>query len=171
MDRICEILDPAIGKMFGADPPKNETDLNTKIGTLLNSHEIDLRREHPAVSFAGGHTVPDHGGDDADVLIEAKYVRGATSPSRVSDGIAADTTKYPQDRHTLFVVYDPQRIIKDDQLFKTALPGIKLSSVIRTVYLSRASPGTTTISLIKDWMKALRSVSSLSFRKSFMSLA
>ena len=41
-----------------------------------------------------------------------------------------------------------------------ALPGIKLSSVIRTVYLSRASPGTTTISLIKDWMKALRSVSS-----------
>ena len=119
VDRICELLDPAIGKMFGANPPKNETDLNTKIGSLLNSHEIDLRREHPAVSFAGGHTVPDHGGDDADVLIEAKYVRGATSPSRVSDGIAADITKYPQDRHILFVVYDPQRIIKDDQLFKT----------------------------------------------------
>ena len=119
VDRICEILDPAIGKMFGDNPPKNETDLNTKIGTLLNSHEIDLRREHPAVSFAGGHTVPDHGGDDADVLIEAKYVRGATSPSKVSDGIAADITKYPQDRHILFVVYDPQRIIRDDQLFKT----------------------------------------------------
>ena len=119
VDRICEILDPAIGKMFGANPPKNETDLNTKIGTLLNSHEIDLRREHPAVSFAGGHTIPDHGGDDADVLIEAKYVRGTTSPSKVSDGIAADMTKYPQDRHILFVVYDPQRIIRDDQLFKT----------------------------------------------------
>ena len=43
-----------------------------------------------------------------------------------------------------------------------ALPGIKLSSGIGTVYLRRASPGTTTISLIKDWMKALRSVSSLS---------
>ena len=55
--------------------------------------------------------------------------------------------------------------------FSAALPGIKLSSGIGTVYLSRASPGTTTISLIKDWMKALRSVSSLSFRKSFMSLA
>ena len=119
VNRICEILDPAIGKMFGANPPKNETDLNTKIGTLLNSHEIDLRREHPAVFFAGGHTVPDHGGDDADVLIEAKYVRGSTSPSKVSDGIAADMTKYPQDRHILFIVYDPQRIIRDDQLFKT----------------------------------------------------
>ena len=117
--RICELLNPAIGMMFGANPPKNETDLNTKIGTLLNSHEIDLRREHPAVSFAGGHTVPDHGGDDADILIEAKYVRGATSPGKVSDGIAADITKYPQDRHILFVVFDPQRMIRDDQLFKS----------------------------------------------------
>ena len=119
VDRLCELLNPAIGRMFGANPLKGETDLNTKIGTLLNSHEIDLRREHPAVSFAGGHTVPDHGGDDADILIEAKYVRGATSPSKVSDGIAADITKYPQDRHILFVVYDPDRIIKDDQLFKS----------------------------------------------------
>ena len=119
VDRISEVLEPAIGKMFGANPPKNETDLNTKIGTLLNSHEIDLLREHPAVSFAGGHTVPDHGGDDVDILIEAKFVRGATSPSKVSDGIAADITKYPQDKHVLFVVYDPQRIIRDDQLFKS----------------------------------------------------
>ena len=55
--------------------------------------------------------------------------------------------------------------------FSAALPGRKLSSGIETVYLRRASPGTTTISLTKDWMKALRSVSSLSFRKSFMSLA
>ena len=119
VDRLCELINPAIGRMFGANLPKDETDLNTKIGTLLNSHEIDLRREHPAVSFAGGHTVPDHGNDDADILIEAKYVRGATSPTKVSDGIAADITKYPQDRHILFVVYDPHRMIRDDQLFKS----------------------------------------------------
>ena len=117
VNRLCELLDPAIGRMFGANPPKDETDLNTKINTLLNSHEFDLRREHPAVSFAGGHTVPDHGSDNSDILIEAKYIRGATSPSKVSDGIAADMTKYPQDRQILFVVYDPQRFIRDDQLF------------------------------------------------------
>ena len=50
-------------------------------------------------------------------------------------------------------------------------PGIKLSSGMGTVYLRRASPGTTMISLTKDWMNALRSVNSLSLRKSFMSLA
>ena len=119
VDRLCELLDPAIGEMFAANPPKDEADLNTKIGTLLKSHEITLRREHPAVSFAGGHTIPDHGDDDTDIVIEAKYVRGATSPSKISDGIAADLTKYPQDRHILFVVYDPHRKIKDDQVFKS----------------------------------------------------
>ena len=119
LDRLCELLNPAIGMMFSANPPKDEADLNTKIGTLLKSHEIDLRREHPVVSFAGGHTVPDHGGDDSDILIEAKYIRGATSPSRVSEGMAADLTKYPQDRHILFVVYDPNRNISDDERFKS----------------------------------------------------
>ena len=119
VDRICEILDPAIGAIFSANPPKNETDLNTKLGGLLKSHEIDLRREHPAVSFAGGHTVPDHGNDDSDVLVEAKYLRGATTPNKVTDGIAADLTKYPRDKHILFVVYDPDRAIKDDQSFKS----------------------------------------------------
>ena len=119
VDRLCELLNPAIGRMFGANPPKGEPDLNTKIGTLLSSHEIDLRSEHPAVSFAGGHTVPDHGGDNSDILIEAKYVRGATSPTKVSDAMAADITKYPQDRHILFVVYDPLRMISDDQIFKS----------------------------------------------------
>ena len=116
--RLCELLNPAIGRMFSANPPKDEADLNIKIGTLLSSHEIDLRSEHPAVSFAGRHTVPDHGGDNSDVLIEAKFLRGATSPTKVSDAMAADVTKYPQDRHILFVVYDPQRMIIDDQVFK-----------------------------------------------------
>ena len=71
------------------------------------------------MSFAGGHTVPDHGNDDSDVLVEAKYLRGATTPNKVTDGIAADLTKYPRDKHILFVVYDPDRAIKDDQSFKS----------------------------------------------------
>ena len=55
--------------------------------------------------------------------------------------------------------------------FSAVLPGMRLSSGMGTVYLRRASPGMTTISLTKDWMKALRSVNSLSLRKSLMSLA
>ena len=118
VDRLSELIEPAIGTMFSRNPPENESDLNAKINTLLNSHELDLRREHPVVSFAGGHTVPDHGNDDADILVESKYVRGATSPSKASEGIAADLTKYPRDKHILFVVFDPERAIADDTVFK-----------------------------------------------------
>ena len=116
--RICTVLNSAIGGMFSTNLPKDEADLNTKVGTLLNSHEIDLQREHPAVSFAGLHTVPDHGDDDSNVLIECKYIRGATTPTKVTDAMAADMTKYSQDKHILFVVYDPQRKIRDDLVFK-----------------------------------------------------
>ena len=76
-----------------------------------------LVREHPAVSFAGGHSVPDHGSDDLDIVVEAKYVRGGTTPSKASEGMAADRTKYLQEIHILFVVYDPEHAIRDDQQF------------------------------------------------------
>lgn len=119
VERLCELLGPAVGQMFSSIRPKDESDLNLKVSTLLMSHEMDLRREHPAVSFAGLHTVPDQGNDHSDVLIESKYVRGATTPTKVSDAMAADVTKYPQDKHILFLVYDPERNINDDQSFRS----------------------------------------------------
>ena len=118
VERLCALLESAVGQMFAGTRPKDEPDLNTKISALLRSHEIELQGEHPAVSFAGMHTVPDHGSEHIDVLIESKYVRGATTPGKVSDAMAADVTKYPQHCHILFLVYDPEHMIKDDQSFR-----------------------------------------------------
>ena len=115
---LCELLGPAIGKMFQNQAPSNERDLNTKVSALLESHRFDLIQEHPAVSFAGGHSVPDHGNDNFDLLIEAKYIRGGTTPSRASEGMAADLTKYPPNAHILFLVYDREHSIADDGQFK-----------------------------------------------------
>ena len=118
VETLCELLLPAVGKMFSNQKPKDEADLNDKTSALLDSHHIDLEREHPSVSFAGGHAIPDHGSIDIGVLIEGKYIRKGTPPSKASEGMAADLTKYPQDIHILFVVYDPERAIKDDHRFK-----------------------------------------------------
>lgn len=118
IETLCSFLPDAVGKMFSVHKPKDEPDLNVKIGALLDSHRTELIQEHPAVSFAGGHAVPDHGSDDIDVFIEAKYIRHSTTPSRASEGMAADLTKYPQNIHIVFVVYDPTRAIRDDQRFK-----------------------------------------------------
>lgn len=115
---IQKLISDSIPKMFSTHPPQNEDDLNIKLSALFDSHKLSLRREHPVVSFAGGHTVPDHGSDTYDILLEAKYIRSGTTPSKASEGMAADLTKYPQESHILFVVYDPEHAIKDDLHFK-----------------------------------------------------
>ena len=52
---IVELVSNYVPTMFSTNRPVNENDLNDKINVLLKSHRIDLTREHPAVSFAGGH--------------------------------------------------------------------------------------------------------------------
>ena len=115
---LCNLLEPSISKMFSEETPRNERDLNRKISALLDSHNSELLQEHPVVAFAGGHSVPDHGADDLDLVVEAKYIRGGTTPGRISEGMAADLTKYPQNAHILFVVYDREHSISDDSQFK-----------------------------------------------------
>ena len=83
----------------------------------FRSHERQLKSEHPAVNFAGARVIPDHELPAADLLIEAKYIRGNTPPSRATEGMAADLTKYPQSAHILFLVYDPERAIANDTDF------------------------------------------------------
>lgn len=115
---IQMLISNAIPKMFSTHPPSDEPDLNLKISALFDTHKLDLTREHPAVSFAGAHAVPDHGSEKHDLVVEAKYIRGRTTPSKSSEGMAADMTKYPAGTHILFLVYDPEHAIKDDQRFK-----------------------------------------------------
>ena len=50
-------------------------------------------------------------------MIESKYIRKATTPSKASDGIATDLIKYPTESFILFLIYDPDRAIKDDTVF------------------------------------------------------
>ena len=119
---ISQIVENAVPAMFRENPPRDERDLNRKIGALLDSHLMELRSEHPAVSFAGARAVPDHS-SPRDLFLEAKYVRGSTSPSVATEGIAADLTKYPEGVHILFLVYDPTHRIASDREFVRDIEG------------------------------------------------
>jgi len=115
---ICQRLRKAIPIAFPAkNLPKSENDLNDKVAAFLDSYKSEFEREHPAVLFAGARTIPDHSHSKYDLLVETKYARGSTTPSKVSDGIAADLVKYPQGHHILFIVFDPGRSIIDDEKF------------------------------------------------------
>ena len=112
-------LRSAIPKSFQSVSPKNERDFNDKIEGLLDTWSAELQREHPSVPFARAGVVPDFSIDGGCLLVEGKYIRGNTTPSKVTEGIAADLTKYPQDAHILFVVYDPNSAIVDRALLKS----------------------------------------------------
>ena len=113
----------AIPKVFRTEQPKNEADFNDKIEGLLTAWRDDIQREHPAVPFANAGVKPDFSLDRAHLLIEGKYIRGSTTPSRVTEGMAADLTKYPQEAHILFVVYDPDRAIARRDTLKSDFEG------------------------------------------------
>ena len=106
-------LQSALPILFQSVRPVNERDLNDKIEALLDTWRADLYREHPSVPFARAGVVPDFTLERGHLLIEGKYVRSGTPPSKVTEGMAADLTKYPQEAHTLFVVYDPENAVVD----------------------------------------------------------
>jgi 7-cyano-7-deazaguanine synthase in queuosine biosynthesis len=116
-DAISRIASNAVGELFRIEPPSNENDLNSKLAALIGSHQ-ELISEHPSVPFACAQVTPDHTVVDTALLIEAKFIRDGTPPSKASEGIAADLTKYPSGSHILFLVYDPHRRIPDDAVFK-----------------------------------------------------
>lgn len=118
IDSISAKLQLTIPVAFRINPPKDENDFNDKVDALLTNDRDEFIREHPSIRFALAKTVPDHATKDFELLIESKYVRGATTPSKITDGIAADMIKYPTDSHILFVIYDPQRKIHVDSTFK-----------------------------------------------------
>lgn len=125
IDRLVSSIEAklrlALPKMFHSRQPEDERDLNDKVRGLLQTWHDELRSEHPAATFACAGVVPDHTIGTANLLIEAKYIRSGTPPSKATDGIAADLVKYPQEAHILFVVYDPSRAIPDRDTFKKDL--------------------------------------------------
>lgn len=121
--RLVEALEPVltigVTEMFAKNRPKNEPDLNEKVGALLRTHDKKFRSEYPTASFACAGVVPDHENIKTNVLIEAKYIRNKTTPSVATEGIAADLTKYPNNKYIIFVVYDPDHKIPSDEVFRS----------------------------------------------------
>jgi len=115
---VASMLESALPLAFQTRRPAREIELNDQIQALLRANGGEFEREFSSVRFCLGNAVPDHTCVDADLLVEAKFVRKGTPPSKVSEGIAADITKYPKDAFVLFVVYDPDRAVVDDGRFR-----------------------------------------------------
>lgn len=111
-------LGRAIPTLYQTNRPANEKELNDAVEAILNADRPEIEREHPTVRFGLAKAVPDH--SRYGLFVECKYIRGGTSPSKVTEAMAADITKY-RPNYVLFLVYDPERAIHDDQLFMSSI--------------------------------------------------
>jgi hypothetical protein len=119
VENVCTKMKVAVPVAFQKNGPKDEPDFNDKVSAILNAEKEYFEREYPAIRFGIATTIPDHSWHEQNLLIESKFIRTSTTPSKVSDGIAADLMKYPSEIHVLFLVYDPHRAIPNDDKFRT----------------------------------------------------
>jgi len=132
-ERIAERLSQNIPIAFQRHRPSNENEVNDQVQAFLQADNGILQREFPSTTFALSKVIPDHESIKCGLLIEAKYVKKGTALSKISDGIAADITKYSSNKFILFVVYDPDRGITQDDLFRKDIESKRdcLVSIIR----------------------------------------
>ena len=114
--QIANELEVFIRKTYSLSKPKNENELNASINGYLSGHGTRFENEHPTLKFGTARTIPDHSCQD--MLVEVKYIRTNTTPSKANEGIAADLTKYPDEPLKLFIVYDPYSQITDRNEFR-----------------------------------------------------
>lgn len=128
VNEIDQYLRVAIPLMFQREAPANENDFNDKVQALLVG-KGDFEREYPILQFGITSYKADHSQDM--LLIESKYIRGNTSPSVVTDGIASDITLVPNEYGLYFIVYDPERRIGSDMKFISSLESKRESCFVR----------------------------------------
>jgi DpnII restriction endonuclease len=117
-DRISLVLENGLPAACVSKLPDNETHLQQICDGLLRAADHNLIREYPYLRWSSRMTKPDFSEEAKSVWVELKYVRSSSDIRHITEEIAADITKYrDNNRRTLFVVYDPEHLVIDEQSF------------------------------------------------------
>lgn len=117
-DRIAHLLAAGVPTACQREKPKDEPHLQEICDGILKAGECDLVREFPFMSWSASKTKPDWSNEPLKLWVELKYVRQKSDIRTITEDIAADITKYgDNNRHIMFVVYDPSHLVTDEGIF------------------------------------------------------
>jgi len=117
-DRISELLATGLPIAYEKEKPEKETQMQRVADSILAGHNLELVREYPFLRWSSVLTKPDWSQEELELLIEAKLIKNRRDMHRISEEIAADITKYGDSgQHVLFVVYDPDHSILNEDEF------------------------------------------------------
>lgn len=121
-ERIAALLQAGVPPACKTYKPKDERHLQELCDGILRANGTVLIREFPFMRWSSSLTKPDWSAEALSLWVELKYVRERRGILQITEDIAADITKYGDNRRrTLFVVYDPKHLITDDKEFSAPM--------------------------------------------------
>jgi len=117
-ERLQPILESGIRLAFQRERPSAEHALNDQIEALLRTAGQNVEREFPSITFATKKSIPDHATAECRVLIEAKYPRKSRPLKAIIGEMEKDLFDFAMPAVILFVIYDPDGMIKSDTAFR-----------------------------------------------------
>jgi hypothetical protein len=116
--RIVRLLSAGVPISCKTHKPKDEPHLQEICDGILRAHDNELVREFPFMRWSSSLTKPDWSAESLRLWIELKYVRKTEHIRSITEAIAADITKYGDNRRrVLYVVYDPSHFVTDERAF------------------------------------------------------
>ena len=117
--RITELLTKGLPKSCPpGSRPHDEPELQRHCDAILSGLDTDLRREFPFVTWSIGTAKPDFSSKQHHLWVELKYVRKKSDIREITEDISSDITKYGDScANVLYVIYDPEHFIIDDDVF------------------------------------------------------
>lgn len=116
--RLGRLMEHHVPKAFRSRAAADEPHLQDIAEAVLGAAQQPLRREFPLLPFGAVTTKPDFSDANDPLFVEMKYPRNRGDLRRISTEMTSRVVIYrDQGASVLFVVYDPNRTILDDQEF------------------------------------------------------
>lgn len=118
---LCDLLEGSLPAVFQSRKPANEREVQEAVEALLKAADERMHREQPTLAFAGIGTKPDFSkplNNRGWLFIELKFPRTKERLREITTEISSRVQIYrAQGAFPLFVVYDPERFIVNDEEF------------------------------------------------------
>jgi hypothetical protein len=122
IERLRDLISKSVPASFQTQPAKNERHVQDVCETAFIAAQDRLQRESPQIPFGVVTTKPDFASvpsGTTPLFVEFKFVKARTRLNHIVTEMTSRITIYKrQGAWILFVVYDPKRIIVDDDKFR-----------------------------------------------------
>jgi 7-cyano-7-deazaguanine synthase in queuosine biosynthesis len=121
IDNIIKTIKEGVQISYSRKKPQNEEEIQIQVKALLKAAEEKLRRESPMLSYSTVKTKPDFSNIQSfsrSLFVELKHLNKRVKLNKIVTEITSRITIYKdQGAYVLFIIYDNDKFIVDDDEF------------------------------------------------------